>query len=157
MSETVESGFQSREIASTETSDWVYKAEGKAHIVFGYRGLVSAFIGRVLRIRKSEALAAYEETQVTWREVLLPQIVPKGLLVEGIQVTLRLDWLRNLLRQAESARPGWRLAEASEQGVVSTRAYLLEDLTCAAGLSPDQTVVSVEIKVRCLSRLVRMT
>ena len=147
MNETVEAGRQSIEIASTASSDWVYKAEGKAHIVFGYRGKVSAFTCRVLRIRKSGAVAVCEQTQVMWKNVLLPQIIPERLLVEGSPVDLRLDWLQNLLRQAESARPEWRLAEASEQGDASTMACLLQDLTCATGCSPGQVVLSVEIKV----------
>ena len=134
-------------INDTAPSDWVYKAEGGAHLIFGYRGVVPVYVGRVLRITKTAGTDT--DAQSEWRDRLLPLLVPSNLLVRSEEVTLGSDWLRRLLVNTESHRPESRKPLTELEDTPSGRhikACVMEDLTTNTGPG-QETVLAVEIKV----------
>lgn len=128
-------------------SDWRYKLEGSAHIVFEYRGTLSAYTGHVLRVSKISNPEGRDAVESEWREVLVPRLIPSKLLAAMTEVVLAETWTSKLMAESESARPRSRKMEARSSGswAPATKAYLMEDFTYSH--STESTVLSIEIKV----------
>ena len=134
----------------TRTTEWCYKAEGASHIVFSYIGTSSAFAGKVIRVRKSKALLYDDALQAAWRDDFMPRLVPESLRIAMHEVELKKDWLDKLVVEAEQLRPKWRKVDiwsTSEHPAATSKAYLMEDLMTRNGLSAQDKLVCIEIKV----------
>ncbi|ORY25926.1 inositol-pentakisphosphate 2-kinase, partial [Naematelia encephala] len=131
----------------TVSGDWHYKAEGGAHLIFGYTGSSPAYRGKVLRIRKVSAAGDDAQMAVAdeWRDRLLPKLVPSHLLVPAHAVTLSFTFVHELMLSASGVRPAWRKKDQStaEEDV---RAWLLEDLSAVDQGGNNRRTLSIEIK-----------
>lgn len=143
--------------AETLVSEWSFKAEGGAHIIFVYHGTSPTYNGQILRVRKvahnnDEANRVNDE----WRSNLLPRLLPSEVLVEKQEVNLDLEWATQLLQSVEGER-------ASERTSIHVRfsasplAWLMPDLTAVPMSTGTGTVLAIEIKVRRAGNIERKT
>jgi hypothetical protein len=136
----------------TLPTDWQYKAEGGAHLIYTYVGGSSEFKGKVLRVRKTSAVKHDTDTtnalRTEWRENGLARVMPSEFLLQSEEVFLRSEWVAELLKLADGHRPAVRKVKDIDVSTLGTvvRAYLMEDLM---GSSSDsgETSFCIEIKV----------
>ncbi|KAK1925792.1 inositol-pentakisphosphate 2-kinase, partial [Papiliotrema laurentii] len=133
----------------TAPSDWRYRTEGGAHLIFTYAGSSPSFSGRVLRIRKpTSPMDAHEAAGILWKEKLLPKLISSSLLLGSKAVDLDTEWVKTLLGEAEGARPRSRRQGAGSLSDAITgpvKASIMDDTT-AVGNSDTETILSIEIK-----------
>lgn len=131
-------------LSGTPTSDWQYVAEGGANIVFGYHGSDTQYKGRALRIPKN-----YNESDLatTWREDLLPRLLPAQDLPGKSAVKLSRQWVQNLVDASAGSRPQERRdADQIDFWPEEVLGSLMEDLRSGPKES-GQRILAIEIKV----------
>ncbi|WVN90605.1 uncharacterized protein L203_105846 [Cryptococcus depauperatus CBS 7841] len=129
----------------TVSSDWLYIAEGGAHIVFSYRGNNPNYVNKALRVRKPTADNYSLDLQRKWRDIL-PTLLPAELLVSCEEVTLDQLWLKDLLEKAEEKRPAKRKEGTAMAELVYVKecGLLMEDITSYD--DDEVTTLTIEIK-----------
>lgn len=136
-------------VGDTSASDWVYRAEGRAHLIFTYTGSAPTYFRRILRIRKPTFPAdVEEEAGVVWKEELLPQLLPPELLLTSHKVELEKAWAEMLLEAAEKVRPAGRKVESGSlvDALKGNVTGSIMDDTTAVGTGAE-TIFAIEIKV----------
>ncbi|XVE94663.1 hypothetical protein REPUB_Repub02eG0028100 [Reevesia pubescens] len=155
--------------------DWVYRGEGAANLVLAYTGSSPAFIGKVMRIQKSQrkgksgvtgngALTTYE--QLLWREneeitaspnreivqqlyvkhVMSPLLGPKHV-DAGMRVFVTKEFLKAVEKNVTCQRPVWRV-DSSQVDSNRDSALIISDHS----IFPNGTLkgsITVEIKPKC--------
>ncbi|KAK5831705.1 inositol-pentakisphosphate 2-kinase-like [Gossypium arboreum] len=157
--------------------DWIYRGEGAANLILAYTGSSPAFIGKVLRIQKSQrngksgvkegrALTTHE--RLLWREnkeltassnreileqlyvkhVMSPLLGPKHVDV-GIRVLVTKEFLKSVEKNVTCHRPAWRV-HSSQVDVNRDSVLILSDHS----IFPDgnlkrEPCITVEIKPKC--------
>ena len=133
----------------TRPTEWEYRAEGRAHIVYTYSGHSTTYIDRVLRLRKPTCPPSeMEGVQDTWRTHLLPRLLPPELLVPTEIVMVRSEWVNELFQRTETSRPDFRRAETGPLALKSgdkLNGSIMDEITAHAEGST--TSLSLEIKV----------
>ena len=136
----------------TKPSDWVYRAEGKAHLVFTYIGDHALYVDRVLRLRKPTSPGdTHEEAGRIWKEELLPKLIPERLLLLSKNVDLPLLWVKELLETAEQIRPKARKEQSGSLVAAlssDVRGAIMDDSTAMDRSA--QANLAIEIKVGSL-------
>ncbi|KAK8580884.1 hypothetical protein V6N12_071134 [Hibiscus sabdariffa] len=160
-----------------DASDWIYKGEGAANLILGYTGSSPAFIGKVMRIQKSQrngktvvkgsrALTTHE--RLIWREneeltaspnreiveqlyvkhVMSPLLGPKHVDV-GIRVHVTKEFLKSVEKNVTFHRPAWRV-DSSQVDVNRDSVLILSDHSVFPnGNLKDEPCITVEIKPKC--------
>mgnify|MGYP002718871459 CR=1 FL=1 len=150
-SQAVPAAIAPGSVKDTAPSEWRYRTEGGAHLIFTYAGSSPSLSGRVLRIRKpTSPMDAHEAAGILWKEKLLPKLISSSLLLGSKAVDLDTEWVKTLLGEAEKARPESRRQGAKSLNDAVTgpvKASIMDDTT-AVGNSDTETILSIEIKVR---------
>lgn len=147
-------GYQERLDPSRDTkpSEWAYRAEGGAHLILAYTGSSPTYTRRVLRIRKgTEAARDESSTSLTksWKEELLPKLLPAEYLLSTVPVTLEADWTKTLFGKVEKLRPKERISKSGSlvDSIGSFVVATVMDDTIAATTIKGEGVLCLEIKV----------
>lgn len=135
-------------LTRTSATDWIYLAEGGAHVVFRYRGTEPSLQGKVIRLVKVAAVGEPDiALRETWKYKLLPQIVPPNLLAQTTPTPINEQWARGVVTPTEMLRPTARRAETkgplADVIDYTVPAQLMDDLL---GSTPDGKVLAIEIK-----------
>ncbi|KAG4146990.1 hypothetical protein ERO13_D05G195200v2 [Gossypium hirsutum] len=157
--------------------DWIYRGEGAANLILAYTGSSPAFIGKVLRIQKSQrngnsgvkegrALTTHE--RLLWREnkeltassnreileqlyvkhVMIPLLGPKHVDV-GIRVLVTKEFLKSVEKNVTCHRPAWRV-HSSQVDVNRDSVLILSDHSIFPdGNLKGEPCITVEIKPKC--------
>ncbi|KAK8988986.1 hypothetical protein V6N11_030357 [Hibiscus sabdariffa] len=160
-----------------DAGDWIYRGEGAANLILGYTGSSPAFIGKVMRIQKSQrngktvvkgskALTTHE--RLIWREseeltaspnreiveqlyvkhVMSPLLGPKHVDV-GIRVHVTKEFLKSVEKNVTFHRPAWRV-DSSQVDVNRDSVLILWDHSVFPnGNLKDEPCITVEIKPKC--------
>ncbi|XP_022763203.1 inositol-pentakisphosphate 2-kinase-like isoform X2 [Durio zibethinus] len=157
--------------------DWVYRGEGAANLVLAYTGSSPAFIGKVMRIQKSQrngknevkgngALTKHE--QLVWQEnevlmaspnneivdhlyvkhVMCPLLGPKNV-DAGLRVLVAKEFLEFVDKNVTCHRPAWRV-DSSQVDMNRDSVLIMSDHS----IFPNGTLkggpcITVEIKPKC--------
>ncbi|GMI82538.1 hypothetical protein like AT1G22100 [Hibiscus trionum] len=160
-----------------DAGDWIYRGEGAANLILAYTGSSPAFIGKVMRIQKSQrngktgvkgsrALTTHE--RLVWREneeltaspnreiveqlyvkhVMSPLLGPKHVDV-GIRVHVAKEFLKSVEKNVTFHRPAWRV-DSSQVDLNRDSVLILSDHSVfPTGSLKDEPCITVEIKPKC--------
>ncbi|EIW73448.1 hypothetical protein TREMEDRAFT_24841, partial [Tremella mesenterica DSM 1558] len=133
----------------TTVTEWEYRGEGKAHIIFGYVGLNTFYRGKAIRIKK-QLNEKEEEVEKVWKKELRRLIDPQYLLREK-KVVVRREWVKDVLKRAEGRsekrKAEWDggVFEVNKEGEMEVD--LVDDLRTGVGeVEQGEKVVVIEIK-----------
>jgi hypothetical protein len=146
--------------AETQPAQWVYRSEGGAHSVYAFSGSNRRYIGKLLRVPKSNShkSTGHDMLAAIWRKDLLPSLIPREFLPGSVPCELDSRWVADLETSAESTRPEHRKDAGMESRLEaateakSRPALLMEDLVGTGGLRSGNRVLVAEIKVRAASQ-----
>ncbi|KAI4316844.1 hypothetical protein L6164_024784 [Bauhinia variegata] len=160
-----------------DAADWVYRGEGAANLVLAYIGSSPAFIGKVMRVRKSPrngsqviksstSLTAHE--RLLWKDVdglisssnkemtgqLFVQQVMKPLLGSkyvdpGTCVLVSREFLESIEKNVICQRPAWRVDTAQVDAHCDSVLLLSDHSLFPHGSLQADLCISVEIKPKC--------
>ncbi|KAK1280509.1 Inositol-pentakisphosphate 2-kinase [Acorus gramineus] len=163
------------ELTVEDAADWVYRGEGAANLVLGYRGSSPAFKGKVIRIQKvsapgpeeavrGPALSAHE--RLLWRDeeelgsasedvagrlytlhVMMPLLGSRHV-DAGTRVSVTRGFLESVEKSVLAQRPAWRVS-ASRVNTLCDSALLISDHSHTSGVFKEDLCISVEIKPKC--------
>ncbi|XVF63811.1 hypothetical protein PTKIN_Ptkin09bG0116600 [Pterospermum kingtungense] len=161
----------------TDAVDWIYRGEGAANLVLAYTGSSPAFIGKVMRIPKSQrkgktgvigngTLTMHErllwgenkeltvspkrETvqQLYVKHVMSPLLGPKHV-DPGMRVLVTKDFLKSVEKNVTRYRPVWRV-DSSEVNASRDSVLILSDHSIfPSGTRKGGSCLTVEIKPKC--------
>ncbi|XP_022769023.1 inositol-pentakisphosphate 2-kinase-like [Durio zibethinus] len=157
--------------------DWVYRGEGAANLVLAYTGSSPTFIGKVMRIQKSQrngkngvngngALTTHE--RLLWRENKELTASPNREIVEqlyvkhvmspllgpthvdaGMRVLVSKEFLESVEKNVTCQRPAWRV-DSSLVDVNRDSALIISDHSIFPnGALKGGPCITVEIKPKC--------
>ncbi|KAK8858699.1 hypothetical protein IAR55_002928 [Kwoniella newhampshirensis] len=140
----------------TTVSDWAYVAEGAAHIVFGYRGSIPAYTGKVVRFRKPTTISTpaangeseHQRLLRVWRQDLLHKLLPAHLLASAEEVCVHQQWFKDLLDHADEVRPQARKMEGitlAESVHEDGRGLLMEDITAT---EREEGIITLAVEIK---------
>ncbi|KAE8713389.1 Inositol-pentakisphosphate 2-kinase [Hibiscus syriacus] len=164
-------------LAQADAVDWVYRGEGAANLVLAYTGSSSAFMGKVMRIQKSqrkgksrvhenEGLTAQE--RLLWREYkellmwpnreIVQQLYVKHVMSPllgplhvdaGMRVHVTKEFLLSVEKNVTCRRPACRI-DSSQVDVNRDSVLIISDHSVFMnGTLKDGPCITVEIKPKC--------
>ncbi|XWS14544.1 hypothetical protein CRYUN_Cryun35bG0019000 [Craigia yunnanensis] len=157
--------------------DWVFRGEGAANLVLAYTGSSPAFVGKVMRIQKSQrngkngvngngALITHE--RLLWQEneelmaspnreiieqlyvkhVMSPLLGPKHV-DAGMRVLVTKEFLESVEKNVTCHRPAWRV-DSSQVNVNRDSVLIISDHSIFPnGTLKSGPCITVEIKPKC--------
>ncbi|OMO75216.1 hypothetical protein COLO4_26258 [Corchorus olitorius] len=160
-----------------DAADWVYRGEGAANLVLAYTGSSPVFIGKVMRIQKSQrngkngvngngTLTTHE--RLLWREnkellaspsreiveqlyvthVMSPLLGPEHV-DAGMRVLVTKEFLESVAKNVICLRPAWRV-DSSEIDANRDSVLIISDHSIFPnGTHKAGPCISVEIKPKC--------
>lgn len=147
-------------LRASTTTEWVYLAEGGAHLVFAHRGSSSLLVDKVLRIRKEDidsstlnsdkAVDTFEVARQYFANVITPLLVPTNLLPGECRVTVDLKWIQHLVQASSAVRPDTRLLSQRSVPEVDDNCRINKavEVSLVENLLGGPGDLAVEIKVR---------
>ncbi|KAK8683756.1 hypothetical protein V6N13_039806 [Hibiscus sabdariffa] len=164
-------------LAQADAVDWVYRGEGAANLVLAYAGSSSAFMGKVMRIQKSqrkgksrvrenEGLTAHE--RLLWREYKELMVWPNREIVQqlyvkhvmspllgplhvdaGMRVHVTKEFLLSVEKNVTCRRPACRI-DSSHVDVNRDSVLIISDHSVFMnGTLKGGPCITVEIKPKC--------
>ncbi|XP_068641734.1 inositol-pentakisphosphate 2-kinase-like [Aristolochia californica] len=156
-----------------DAAEWVYRGEGAANLVLGYRGSSPAFVGKVIRVQKAprsepesnhdnSVLSTYE--RVVWGDAnemvdsksnealgrsfvlqVMRPLLGSQHVDAGRPVFVSTEFLESVEKNVLSQRPSWRV-DAAKINTVCDSALLISDHSL---FSHEDLCLAVEIKPKC--------